>query len=41
MRGDTVRVSSLEDAIKFTETYKQYYLFNSGGDLAHKKSGEE
>lgn len=25
MRGDTVRVSSIEDAIKFTETYKQYY----------------
>lgn len=25
MRGDTVRVPSIEDAIKFTETYKQYY----------------
>lgn len=31
MRGDTVRVPSLEDAIKFTETYKQYYPFNNGG----------
>lgn len=38
MRGDTVRVPSLEDAIKFTETYKQYYPFNNGGDLIHKKS---
>lgn len=37
MRGDTVRVPSLEDAIKFTETYKQYYpSFNeksTGGPL--------
>lgn len=41
MRGDTVRVSSLEDAIKFTESYKQYYPFNNGGNLTHKKSGEE
>lgn len=41
MRGDTVRVPSIEDAIKFTETYKQYYPFNSGGNLVHKKSGEE
>ena len=41
MRGDTVRVPSLEDAIKFTETYKQYYPFNNGGNLAHKKSGKE
>ena len=33
MRGDTVRVSSLEDAVKFTETYKQYYPFSTGGPL--------
>ena len=38
MRGDTVRVPSIEEGIKFTETYKQYYPFNSGSDLAHKKS---
>lgn len=33
MNGDTVRVPSLEDAIKFTETYKQYYPFSTGGPL--------
>lgn len=33
MRGDTVRVPSLEDAVKFTETYKQYYPFSTGGPL--------
>ena len=33
MRGDTVRVPSIEDAIKFTETYKQYYPFSTGGPL--------
>jgi hypothetical protein len=38
MRGDTVRVPSLEDAIKFTETYKQYYTFNNGNTSAHKKA---
>lgn len=41
MRGDTVRVHSLEDAIKFTETYKQYYPFNRGGNLVHKYDGEQ
>ena len=41
MRGDTVRVPSIEEGIKFTETYKQYYPLNSGGSLLHKKSGEE
>jgi hypothetical protein len=40
MRGDTVRVPSLEDAIKFTETYKQYYPLNNGGNLVHKYDGE-
>lgn len=38
MRGDTVRVPSIEDAIKFTEVYKQYYPFNNGDNLTHKKS---
>lgn len=33
MRGDTVRVPSLDDAIKFTKTYKQYYPFSTGGPL--------
>lgn len=41
MRGDTVRVPSLEDAIKFTETYKQYYPLNNGGNLVHKYDGEQ
>ena len=41
MRGDTVRVPSIEEGIKFTETYKQYYPLNNGGNLTHKKSGKE
>lgn len=35
-RGDTVRVDNLDDAIKFTETYKQYYPsfnYSSGGKI--------
>jgi hypothetical protein len=39
MRGDTARVPSIEEGIKFTETYKQYYPFNNGGNLAHKYDG--
>lgn len=41
MRGDTVRIPSIEDGIKFTDTYKQYYPFSNGINLVHKKSGEE
>lgn len=35
-RGDTVRVNNLDDAIRFTETYKQYYPsfnYSSGGKI--------
>lgn len=38
MRGDTVRVPSIDEGIKFTKTYKQYYPFNNGGNLIYKKS---
>lgn len=33
IRGDTVRIPSIEEGIKFTETYKQYYPLNNGGHL--------
>ena len=39
-RGDTVRVNNLDDAIRFTETYKQYYPsfnYSSGGKIHIKK----